>query len=122
METKITPENDPRDYVGYDLYGYPFNKRYMPNRELYGNSFEGYSCKALGVLLYDYVVMGYDVEFTYKGEKFYLLNDGEGILSDSKFTARKEVFETPMALVENLMIGGKRLLQIAPEIDDIEPV
>lgn len=23
----VTPENDPRDYVGYDLFGYPFNKK-----------------------------------------------------------------------------------------------
>lgn len=23
----ITKENDPRDYVGYDFFGYPFNKK-----------------------------------------------------------------------------------------------
>lgn len=56
MEAKIyvTPENDPRDFVGYDLFGYPFNKKYPPNKEKYGQAFEGYSCKALGVLLYDF--------------------------------------------------------------------
>lgn len=57
MEAKIyvTPENDPRDYVGYDLFGYPFNKKYPLNKEKYGQAFEGYSCKALGVLLYDFL-------------------------------------------------------------------
>lgn len=124
MEAKIfgTPENDPRDYEGYDIHGYPFNKKYPPNKEKYGQSFEGYPYKALGVLLYDYCVMGYDVELTYKGETYYLLNVGEGIISDSHFTERKEVFESPMDLVENFKIDGKTLLELASEIDDIEPV
>ena len=52
----VTPENDPRNYVGYDLFGYPFNSKYPPNKEKYGESFEGYSYKALGVLLYDYCI------------------------------------------------------------------
>ena len=39
METKIyvTPENDPRDYVDYDLCGYPFNKKYPPNKNVTDN-------------------------------------------------------------------------------------
>ncbi len=57
----ITKENDPRDYVGYDFFRYPFNKKYPPNKEKYGQSFEGYPYKALGVLLCDCCVMGYDV-------------------------------------------------------------
>jgi len=124
MENKvyITKENDPRDYVGYDLFGYPFNKKYPPNKEKYGQSFEGYHYKALGVLLYDYCVMGYDVELNYNGESYYLLNAGEGIISDSHFTERKEVFDSPMALIENFKIDGKTLLELAPEIEDIEPV
>ncbi len=90
METKIlvTPENDPRAYIGYNMLGFPFNKKYPPNRELYRDSFEGYSNKALGILLYDFCVMGYDVEFSYKGEPFFLLNTGEGIVSDSHFSER----------------------------------
>ena len=51
-----------------------------------------------------------------------LLNTGEGILSDSHFTERRQVFDSPMALVENFQIDGKTLLELAPEIEDIEPV
>lgn len=121
-ENFITKENDPRNYVGYDLFGYPFNSKYPPNKEKYGESFEGYSCKALGVLLYDFAVQGYDVELSYNGKTHYLLNAGEGIVSDSHFTERIEVFDSPMALVENFKIDGKTLLELAPEIEDIEPV
>ncbi len=86
----MTKENDPRDYVGYDIHGYPFNKKYPPNKKKYRQSFEGYPYKALGVLLYDYCVMGYDVELNYNGESYYLLNAGEGIISGSHFTEHKK--------------------------------
>lgn len=122
METKLTPENDPRPYVGYDLFGFPFNSKYPPNKDLYGESHEGYPSKGEGVLLYDYVVMGYDVEFTYDGKSYFLLNDGEGIVSDKTFKARKEVFPTPMALVEDFKIDGIPLIKLASKIKDIEPV
>ncbi len=124
MKNKIyvTPENDPRDYVGYDLVGFPFNKKYPPNKKYYGQSYEGYANKALGVLLYDYCVVGYDVEFSCKGKTYYLRYDGEGVITDSQFTKRIEVFDSPMNLVENFKIDGKTFLGIAQEIDDIDPI
>ena len=124
METNIpiTPDNDPREWVGYDLFGYPFNKKYPPNKKLYGQSFEGYPNKALGVLLYDFAVQGYDVELSYKGKTYYFMDAGEGVVTDSHFSERKKVFDSPMALVENFKIDGKTLLELAPEIEDIEPV
>ena len=124
METNtfITPENDPREWVGYDLCGYPFNKKYSPNKTRYGQSYEGYANKALGVLLYDYCVMGYDVELSFKGKNYYFMDVGEGVVSDSHFSEREEVFDSPMTLVENFKIDGKTLLELAPEIEDIEPV
>ena len=124
METNIpiTPDNDPREWVGHDLFGYPFNKKYPPNKKLYGQSFEGYPNKALGVLLYDFAVQGYDVELSYKGKTYYFMDAGEGVVTDSHFSERKKVFDSPMALVENFKIDGKTLLELAPEIEDIEPV
>lgn len=122
MNREVTSQNDPRPYVGYDLMGYPFNSKYPPNKSLFGENHEGYKTKGEGVLLYDYVVMGYDVEFSYKGKTYYLLNDGKGILSDETFSERKEVFPTPMSLVENLKIDGIPLIKLAPFIEDIEPV
>lgn len=123
MEIEITAENDPRDYVGYDLYGYPFNSKYPPNKEKYGNEFEGYSTKAEGVLLYDFCIMGYDVEFSYNGKEYYLLNSDVAALSDSHFRERYETFDDPMELVENLKIEGHHLLSITKDIGfNIEPM
>lgn len=67
----ITPENDPKEWVGYDLGEYPFNKKYPFNKTRYGQSYERYTNKALGVLLYDYCVMIYDVGLSFKGKKYY---------------------------------------------------
>ena len=50
------------------------------------------------------------------------MNEGEGVVTDSHFSERKEVFESSMALVDNFNIDGKTLLELAPEIKDIEPV
>mgnify|MGYP007066585301 CR=1 FL=1 len=102
-------------------YGTP-NEAHPPNKKLYGQSFEGYPNKALGVLLYDFAIQGYDVELSYKGKTYYFIDVGEGVVSDSHFSERKEVFDSPMALVENFKIEGKTLLELAPEIEDIKPV
>lgn len=66
--------------------------------------------------------MGYDVELSFKGKNYYFMDAGEGVVTDSQFYERKEVFDSPMALVENFKIDGKALLELAPEIEDIEPV
>lgn len=121
-EVYMTPENDPREWVGYDLCGYPFNKKYPPNKPVFGDGFEGYPNKALGVLLYDFAVQGYCVELSFRGKRYYFMDDGDGVVTDSHFSQRKEVYESPMALVENFKIDGKTLLELAPEIEDIEPV
>ncbi len=72
--------------------------------------------------MYDFAVMGYDVRFSYHGKEYFLLDDGEGALSDSSFSKKLETFDNPMSLVENLKIEGKPLLSIMKDIDDIEPV
>jgi hypothetical protein len=106
MKDEVTPTNDPRTYVGYDLYGFPYNSKYLPNKEKFGDRYEGYSTKARGVLLYDFAVMGYDVKITYKGKIYYLLNDGKAYLSDEGFTKELASFDSPMALIENLTLEG----------------
>ncbi len=110
------------DYEGLDLFGFRYNKKYPPNKGKYGISNGGYATKAESVLFYDFAIQGYDVEFTYKGKTYYLLNDGEAYLSDSHFTAKKEHFNDPIDLIEHLKIDGKTLISIINELDDIEPI
>jgi hypothetical protein len=122
MEFELNFENDPRDYVGYNLAGAPFNKKFPPNDKENGSRYDGYATKAEGVLFYDFAVMGYDVEFTYNEKKYYLLNTGEAHLSDSTYSERYETFDSPMSLIENLIIEGKPLIRIIGDISEIEPI
>ncbi len=119
---KSDSSSQKEDYIGYDLAGYPFNRKYPPNEDKNGNVYYGYPTKGEGVLLYDFAVMGYDVVFSYKGRKYYLLNTGEGVVSDEHYRERRVVYSTPMALIEQFVIDGKSLLELAPNLDDIEPV
>lgn len=44
---------------------------------------------------------------------------GEGLVTDSHFTERKKVLDSPMAIFKNLNIDGKLVLELAPKIEDI---
>ncbi len=110
------------DYEGLDLFGYRYNKKYPPNKEKFGERFEGYATKGEGVLLYDFAVMGYDAEIAYHGRKYHLLNADGAFLSDEHYTAKYEEFDNPMDLIENLKIEGKPLISILKELDDAEPI
>lgn len=46
---------------------------------------------------------------------------GEGVVTDSHFTENKEVFNSPIAIVKNLNIDDRLLLELAPGIKDIFP-
>lgn len=122
MENEISPLNDPRMYVAYDLFGNPYNKLYPPNKDKYGSAHEGYETTSEGVLLYDFAIMGYDVEFTYNGQSYHLLNDGEAHLTDENFSKRIKSFKDPMDLIEHLTIDGKPLISILKDLEDVEPM
>lgn len=110
-------------YISYDLFGYPFNSEFPPNFDLYGDGYAGYKNDASQVLFYDFAVQMYDVRFKYCGSMYYLMYTPEyAALCDEKFTNEIEIFETPNDLIKNLEIGGRRLLDIIDEIEDIESV
>lgn len=46
--------------VGYDLAGYPYNKKYPPNEDKFGNRYGGYGSWNKWILFYDFAVQGYD--------------------------------------------------------------
>lgn len=110
-------------YIEHDLWGYRYNNEFPPNTFLYGNDYYGYKNAASQVLFYDFAVQMYDVKLMYNGKMYYLLYTPEyAALSDEKFNDEIEVFLTPNDLIKNLVIEGKKLLDIIDEIEEIEPV
>ena len=110
-------------YIGYDLFGYPFNSGFPPNTDLYGDGYAGYKNTASQVLFYDFAVQMYDVRFKYNGNMYYLMYTPDyAALCDENFYNEIEIFATPNDLIKNSAIDGRKLLDIIDEIDEIEPV
>lgn len=111
-----------KSYIGYDDNGYPYNCKYSPNKEKYGDLFEGYKNKAEGVLFYDFGVQNYDVSFKYKGKDYYLLTEPDHVaVCDDHFTEEYEVYTDAMDLIENFKIDGRPLIDLMDEIEEIDP-
>lgn len=113
----------PFDYIGYDLAGYPYNRKYPPTGDKSAVNNYGYPNTAREVLFYDFAVQGYDVKFVYNGKIYHLLYERDhAALCDDHYTKEYETFPDPNALIENLVIDGHKLIDIIDKIEDIEPV
>lgn len=117
----MVPDQD-FPYIGKNIFGFRYNAAYPPNFEKYGEVYGGYANNARQVLLYDFAVQGYDVEFKYNGETYHLLYEPDhAALCDENYTEEYETFANPIDLVENLQINGHRLIDIIDDIKDVEP-
>lgn len=57
-ETSASASEKPEetDVIGFDLCGYPYNKKYPPNVDLYGRQYDGYSSPFRETLFYRFAV------------------------------------------------------------------
>ena len=109
-------------HLALDKEGFPYNCKYPPNKERFGDLYDGYKNKAEGVLFYDFGIQGYDVSFKYKGKNYYLLTEPDHVaVCDEHFTEEYESYEDAMTLIENFKIDGKPLIELTAEIEEIEP-
>ena len=117
-------DSDNNPDVGRNLMGYPYNKKYPPVDFSKGNLYHGYSDSFRETLFYDFAVLGYDLEFSYKGTTYHVTSDGaDGVwLSDPKFTAKLEHFPSGNAFLENFRIDGHRLIDLIDRLDDVQPI
>ena len=82
------------DYVMKDLAGYLFNGKYLPDYSHNGGLYHGYKNSVEETLFYDFAVQGYDLAFSYKGKRYYLMSDPEYVaLSDEHFTQEFQRFD-----------------------------
>lgn len=109
-------------YIVYDLFGYPFNGKYPPNGDgKNGNLYHGYKTPVEECLFYDFAVQGYDLMVSYHGSKYYFMVDEDCVwLSDERFTAMLQRFESGNDALENFLIEGKPLIQLIGELDECE--
>ena len=125
-------ENDLESFIGkarmqviaLDLFGYAYNKKYPPNIALYGDDCQGYKTWNQSLFFYDFAVHGYDMWFTYKGKKYFLMANGDNYCTckDEHFTPSEEsiFFDNGNDLIEHLLIEGRPLIEIIDELEDVE--
>lgn len=109
-------------YIGQTPAGYRYNALYPPDEKKYGQTYGGYANNARQVLLYDFAVQGYDVEFKFNGHTYHLLYEQDhAALCDSRYAIEYASFSNPMELIENLRIEGHILVDIIDSLEEVEP-
>ena len=104
-----------------DLFGYPFNAKYPPCPEKYGNRYHGYATDARETLFYNFAVQGYDLRFRYHGKWYYFMSEADHVARcDEAFWNEYERFPSANAMIEQFEIDGKKLLDIIDELEDVE--
>jgi hypothetical protein len=108
------------DYIGYDLGGFMYNKKYPPDTTLNGSKHHGYATDNQEAFFYDVALYLYGIKFTYEGQHYWIPSDDDGwILINEDDGTRSDSYEDPLQLIENTAIGGKRLIEIIDDVTDI---
>lgn len=108
------------DYVGHDLFGYEYNRKYPPNKEKFGNDFGGYATPNQETFFYDYCIQQYGVVFSYEGTLYETEFTDEGPIVTN--LATKEIqgpFDNAAQLLENANVNGRKLIDILDELQNI---
>ena len=109
--------------VGYNLAGYPFNKKYPPKDMRIGAKRGGYETWNRWILFYDFAVQGYDLYFKYKGKEYHFLSEPDYVAyCDDHYTEEYQRFPDGNVLIEQFEIDGKKLIDIIDELEDVEPI
>ena len=111
------------EVIGYDLLGYPYNKKYPANVELYGPNNDGYSSPYRATLFYAFAVQHYDLEFSYRGKHYYCLSERDYVaLCDSSYSKEYQRFDNANVFIETFEVEGKKLIDIIDDLDYVEPI
>lgn len=107
-------------FVGHDLFGNEYNCKYPPNREKYGNDFEGYASPNQLTFFYDFCIQQYGVAFYY-GDILYEAEFTEkGPILNNRMTGEFQgPFEDAVVLLESADVGGKKLVRVIDQLDHV---
>ena len=121
MEANLDTIYKDEYYVGRDVFGHPYNKKYPPDFQKFRRQYSGYATPYQEAFFYDYAVLCYDLRFTYKGKDYYIVNWSDCYaLTDETREIMHQTFPDAIALLEQLEIDGIKLLQFMEEIEDVE--
>ena len=109
-----------RPYIINDAEGNPINAKYPPDKELYGNEFNGYKNRTEEVLFYEFMVLEKDVSFIYNGTRYYFYKHNTPATAYN--ATKKEIiaqYPNEIELIESFSIDGIPFLELRDEICDL---
>lgn len=113
----------PYDYIRLDLAGYPFNYKYPPSGNYNGGIYHGYRNNTEETFFYDFAVQKYDLRFCLEGKEYYFMSGDSYVAQcDSTFTHEQCRYVDGNDMLERFTINGIRLLDLIPQITDVEAV
>jgi len=117
MQTEKTPW---AEFVAYDLFGNEYNSKYPPNKNLYGNDFEGYATPNQLTFFYDFCINQYGVAFDFEGNEYEadFMENGP-ILTNRTSGDVQGPFEDAVNLLESSFINEKQLVSIIDQLENV---
>lgn len=112
----------PYDYILRDFAGYPFNSKYPPSEYKEG-LFHGYRNNPEETFFYDFAVQKYDLRFSYEGQEYFFLS-GDDYVAQCDETFCNEIcrYFDGNDMLERFTINGVPLLELIPNITDVEAI
>ena len=118
---QTTNNSNKESYIGIDIAGYPFNRKYPPDIKKYGSQYYGYKNVQRQTFFYDFAVLRYDVKFSYKGVSYYIIiRNVYCAQTDETLHIEYQRFFDAINLVESMKIDDKNLIDIIDLIEDVE--
>lgn len=107
-------------YIINNSNGEPINRKYPPNKELYGSEFGGYKNKTEELVFYEFAVLKKDLSFIYNGVKYYFYSHNTPATAYNANTKKViEEYENEFELIEKFSIDNKPFIELIDEISNV---
>ncbi len=121
MKTISYVNDKNNDYVGRDLFGYPYNKKFPLDKKRYGSEYSGYRTPQQETFFYDFAILCYDVRFKYRGTDYYvIIRPKYCARTDETLRVEYEKFKNANDLIEHLTVDGIKLIDFMDQIEEVE--
>ena len=110
-----------KDYIQEDVNGNVFNSEYRPDFVANGDRYHGYKNNSQEALFYYFAVLGYDLQFDYKGVTYYFLSDTNYVSKcDKDYKTDLEVFPDANTMFRTFLIEGTPLIDLVDLLENAD--
>lgn len=110
-----------KDYIAEDSNGNLYNSEFKPDFAKNGDRYHGYKNNSQEALFYYFAVLGYDLQFDYKGQTYYFLSEDNYVARcDASFKTDLETFNNANEMLHRFMIDSVPLIDLVDQIENAD--